>query len=211
MDQNWNTLRAKMVNEQLRSRDIRSKSVLDAMREVPRHEFVPDEMKRMAYEDRPLPIGYNQTISQPYIVAFMTEQINPKAGMKVLEIGTGSGYQAAILAHLECEVYTIELVPELAKQAQQTLEKLNFTNVTVMAGNGYLGWPEHAPFDAIVVTAAPEEIPPKLIEQLADGGVMVLPVGPVNSLQYLKLVRKKGDKITTTTLMPVRFVPMIDR
>lgn len=211
MAQNWNTLRAKMVNEQLRSRDIRSKSVLDAMREVPRHEFVPDEMKRMAYEDRPLPIGYNQTISQPYIVAFMTEQINPKAGMKVLEIGTGSGYQAAILAHLECEVYTIELVPELAKQAQQTLEKLNFTNVTVMAGNGYLGWPEHAPFDAIVVTAAPEEIPPKLIEQLADGGVMVLPVGPVNSLQYLKLVRKKGDKITTTTLMPVRFVPMIDR
>ncbi|WP_084555966.1 protein-L-isoaspartate(D-aspartate) O-methyltransferase [Alkaliflexus imshenetskii] len=211
MAQNWNTLRAKMVNEQLRSRDIRSKSVLDAMREVPRHEFVPDEMKRMAYEDRPLPIGYNQTISQPYIVAFMTEQINPKAGMKVLEIGTGSGYQAAILAQLECEVYTIELVPELAKQAQQTLDNLNFTNVTVMAGNGYLGWPEHAPFDAIVVTAAPEEIPPKLIEQLADGGVMVLPVGPVNSLQYLKLVRKKGDKITTTTLMPVRFVPMIDR
>ncbi len=211
MAQNWNNLRAKMVNEQLRSRDIRSKSVLDAMREVPRHEFVPDEMKRMAYEDRPLPIGYNQTISQPYIVAFMTEQINPKPGMKVLEIGTGSGYQAAILAHLKCEVYTIELVPELAKQAQQTLRNLNFTNVNVMAGNGYLGWPEHAPFDAIVVTAAPEEIPPNLIEQLADGGVMVLPVGPVNSLQYLKLVRKKGDKITTTTLMPVRFVPMIDK
>jgi protein-L-isoaspartate(D-aspartate) O-methyltransferase len=211
MAQNWNNLRDNMVNEQLRKRDISSRDVLEAMRQVPRHEFVPTNMQRMAYEDRPLPIGFDQTISQPYIVAFMTEQINPKPGMKVLEIGTGSGYQAAVLAQLGCEVYTIELLPQLASRAEQTLKRLQYDNVQVMAGNGYLGWPENAPFDAIVVTAAPEEIPPALIEQLKDGGVMVLPVGPVNSLQYLKLVRKRGDRITTTNLLPVRFVPMVDR
>ncbi|SKC18269.1 protein-L-isoaspartate(D-aspartate) O-methyltransferase [Alkalitalea saponilacus] len=211
MAQDWEALRERMVNEQLKSRDIRSKSVLEAMRQVPRHLFVPEHLQRFAYEDRPLPIGLEQTISQPYIVAFMTEQINPKPGMRVLEIGTGSGYQAAVLAELDCEVYTIELLPELAERAKRDLNKANYTNVNVKTGNGYLGWPEHAPFDAIVVTAAPEEIPPRLVEQLKDGGVMILPVGPVHSLQHLKIVTKKGDEISTRRLMPVRFVPMIDR
>ncbi len=209
--QNWVQLRERMVNDQLRSRDIRSSNVLNAMREVPRHHFVPEASQHLAYDDRPLPIGLDQTISQPYIVAFMTEQIHPKPGMKVLEIGTGSGYQAAVLAHLGCKVFTIELLPELAQRATNTLHDLKYANVTVKAGNGYLGWPDEAPFDAIIVTAAPEEIPPNLIDQLKDGGIMVLPVGSVNSLQYLKIVTKKGTKINTESLMPVRFVPMIDR
>jgi protein-L-isoaspartate(D-aspartate) O-methyltransferase len=209
--QNWVQLRERMVSEQLRSRDIQSSNVLNAMREVPRHHFIPEEFQHLAYDDRPLPIGLDQTISQPYIVAFMTEQIQPKPGMKVLEIGTGSGYQAAVLAHLGCKVFTIELLPELAQRATHTLLDLKYENVTVKTGNGYLGWPEEAPFDAIIVTAAPEEIPPNLIEQLKDGGIMVLPVGPVNSLQYLKIVTKKGGRISTASLMPVRFVPMIDR
>jgi len=211
MAQDWSNMRDRMVNEQLIPRGIRSKVVLDAMREVPRHEFVPEAARRFAYDDRPLPIGHGQTISQPYIVAFMTEKINPKPGMRVLEIGTGSGYQAAILAHLQCEVYTIELIPELAAEAKNDLNRSNFTEVNVKVGNGFLGWPEKAPFDAIMVTAAPEEIPPLLVEQLKDGGVMILPVGPVNNIQHLKLLRKQGDRIITSILMPVRFVPMVDR
>lgn len=209
--QNWVQLREKMVTEQLRSRDITSSNVLNAMREVPRHLFIPADYQQYAYEDRPLPIGYDQTISQPYIVAFMTEQIKPRPGMKVLEIGTGSGYQAAILAHLGCEVYTIELLPELSERASKLLKTLKYEPVHVKTGNGYEGWPEEAPFDAIIVTAAPEQMPPVLVEQLKDGGVMVIPVGPVNKLQYLKVVRKQDGKVTTQNLMPVRFVPMIDR
>lgn len=209
--QNWVQLRERMVNDQLRSRDIRSSNVLNAMREVPRHHFIPETVQHLAYDDRPLPIGMDQTISQPYIVAFMTEQIQPKPGMKVLEIGTGSGYQAAVLAHLGCKVFTIELIPELAQRATNTLHHLKYEDVNVRAGNGFLGWPEEAPFDAIIVTAAPEEIPPNLIDQLKDGGKMVIPVGSVSSLQYLKIVTKKGGHISTESLMPVRFVPMIDR
>ncbi len=210
MSQNWEKQREQMVEMQIRARDVRSKVVLDAMKVVPRHLFVPKSVQSMAYDDRPLPIGQNQTISQPYIVAYMTEQINPKPGMKVLEIGTGSGYQAAILAQIGCSVFTIELLEPLANRATNTLKELGYTYVNVKCGDGYQGWPEEAPFDAIIVTAAPEYIPPRLIEQLKDGGIMVLPVGPVNSVQFLKLVTKKGSKTTETNLLPVRFVPMVE-
>lgn len=210
MSQNWEKQREQMVEVQIRARDVRSKVVLDAMRVVPRHLFVPKSVQSMAYDDRPLPIGQNQTISQPYIVAYMTEQINPKPGMKVLEIGTGSGYQAAILAQIGCSVFTIELLEPLANRAATTLKEIGYTTVNVRCGDGYQGWPEEAPFDAIIVTAAPEYIPPRLIEQLKDGGIMVLPVGPVNSVQFLKLVTKKGSKTTETNLLPVRFVPMVE-
>lgn len=209
MSQSQEKQRQNMVEEQIRARNVRSKVVLDAMKMVPRHLFVPTNMQSMAYEDRPLPIGLNQTISQPYIVAFMTEQINPKPGMKVLEIGTGSGYQAAILAQIGCNVYTIELLEELSTRAEKTLKELEFNNVKVRCGDGYLGWPEEAPFDAIIVTAAPEYIPQKLVDQLKEGGVMVLPVGPVNSVQFLKLVTKKNGKISEENLLSVRFVPMV--
>jgi protein-L-isoaspartate(D-aspartate) O-methyltransferase len=209
--QNWEKQRNQMVAVQIRGREIRSRAVLDAMLTVPRHLFVPPNMRSLAYDDRPLPIGMNQTISQPYIVAYMTEQIHPKPGMKVLEIGTGSGYQAAVLAQAGCRVFTIELLEPLANRADATLKKLGYANVTVRCGDGYQGWPEEAPFDAIIVTAAPEYIPPKLVEQLKEDGIMVLPVGPVNSVQYLKLVTKKGQKTTQTNLIPVRFVPMVEK
>ena len=211
ISQNWEKQRNQMVAVQIQSRGIHSKAVLDAMNIVPRQLFVPPNVRSLAYEDRPLPIGMNQTISQPYIVAYMTEQIHPKPGMKVLEIGTGSGYQAAVLAQTGCRVYTIELLEPLATNADNTLKKLGYKNVTVRCGDGYLGWPEEAPFDAIIVTAAPEYIPPKLTEQLKEGGIMVLPVGPVNSVQYLKLVTKKGSTTTQTNLLPVRFVPMVEK
>jgi len=208
--QNFEQLRYNMVEEQLKKRQIKSEAVLEAMRSVPRHLFVPKNMQRHAYNDSPLPIGLEQTISQPYIVAFMTEQLDLKPGMKVLEIGTGSGYQAAILAHLKCDVYTIELLEELAVRAEKVIKELNYKNVKVKSGDGYLGWPEEAPFDAIIVTAAPDKIPEKLIEQLKDGGKMIVPVGPVNSLQSLKLITKKNKKIVEKDLLPVRFVPMIE-
>jgi len=210
MAQNYEILRNKMVEEQLKKRGINSEAVLDAMRSVPRHLFVPKDLQKYAYNDGPLPIGLDQTISQPYIVAFMTEQIEPVKGMKILEIGTGSGYQAAILAYLGCEVYTIELLEELTNNAKKILNDLNFSNVKVRFGNGYLGWKEEAPFDAIVVTAAPDKIPEKLIEQLKEGGKMILPVGPVKSVQSLKLVTKKGRRIIEEDLFPVRFVPMVE-
>ena len=209
MAQNLEELRAKMVEGQLKTRNIRSEAVLNAMRTVPRHLFVPDDMQNRAYNDSPLPIGLNQTISQPYIVAFMTEQLEPVPGMKILEIGTGSGYQTAILAHLGCEVYTIELLEELALRAQKVLAGLNYNNVKTKHGNGYLGWPEEAPFDAIIVTAAPEKIPEILIEQLKDGGRMIVPVGPVKSVQSLKLLTKKDNRIIEKYLLPVTFVPMV--
>ena len=179
------------------------------MRNVPRHIFVPPNMQDNAYDDCPLPIGFGQTISQPYIVAFMTEQLGPVAAKKILEIGTGSGYQAAILAKLGCEVYTIEFLEELAARAKNTLISLNFDNVKTKHGNGYEGWPEQAPFDAIIVTAAPPQIPEKLVEQLADEGKMVIPVGEIYDVQLLKLIIKKDKKIIEKDLLPVRFVPMV--
>ena len=207
--QDFEILRSNMVEEQLKARNIQSEAVLDAMGTVPRHLFVPKNLQSFAYRDSPLPIGLNQTISQPYIVAFMTEQLEPVPGMKILEIGTGSGYQAAILAYLGCEVYTIELLEELASRSEKVLAELHFSNVQVKCGNGYLGWPEEAPFDAIIVTAAPERIPEKLIEQLKEGGKIILPVGPENSTQMLKIITKKDTTHIVENLLPVRFVPMI--
>lgn len=198
--------RQRMVEDQIRARDVRSKSVLEAMRKVPRHRFVPAEIERRAYEDNPLPIGYGQTISQPYIVAYMTEAAEVSKDDKVLEIGTGSGYQAAILGELAREVYTIEIIPELAERARRTLEAAGCRNVHARAGNGYLGWPEHAPFDAIVVTAAPDEVPQALVDQLAVGGRMVIPVGRGN--QDMLIISKTKDGVVTRKTIPVRFVPM---
>ena len=210
MDQNFEVLRQKMVEEQLVTRNIKSKAVLDAMRSVPRHLFVPQDLQSQAYHDSPLPIGLNQTISQPYIVAFMTEQLKPERGMKILEIGTGSGYQAAILACLGCEVFSIELLDELVVGARMIFARLNLNNVTVKYGNGYSGWPEEAPFDAVIVTAAPKKVPEKLLEQLKECGKMIVPVGPVHSVQYLKLITKKNNRIIENDLLPVRFVPMVE-
>jgi protein-L-isoaspartate(D-aspartate) O-methyltransferase len=196
-----------MVEDQLGARGITDAKVLKAMREVPRHLFVPESQKEYAYDDRPLPIGEGQTISQPLVVAYMTEVIRPDAKDKVLEIGTGSGYQAAVLAEIVQEVYTLEIIPELAREAGQLLRDLGYDNVHSKRSDGYYGWQQHAPFDAIVVTAAAEEIPPPLIEQLADGGRMVIPVGARFSIQNLVLVEKVRGRIEKTNLMPVRFVP----
>lgn len=196
-----------MVSSQLTARGIEDKSVLGAMATVPRHMFVSEEYRKQAYGDFPLPIGHGQTISQPYIVAFMTEVIQPQPGHHVLEIGTGSGYQAAVLAELVEKVYTIEIIPELAESAKDRLEKLGYENVEARQGDGYYGWPEAGPYDSIVVTAAAEFIPPPLIEQLKDGGQMVIPVGSPFYVQHLMLVKKKNNKVTTNRLMPVRFVP----
>ena len=208
MIEEFEKLRVRMVEEQLKARNIKSEAVLEVMRNVPRHLFVPEELQSHAYNDMPLPIGYGQTISQPYIVAFMTEQLQPFPGMRILEIGTGSGYQAAILARLGCDVFTVELLDELVTGARMTLA--GFSNVSVRHGNGFAGWPEEAPFDAIIVTAAPEKIPPKLTEQLKEGGKMIIPVGKVNSVQYLKLLTKKGGQVYSTDLLPVRFVPLVE-
>ena len=199
-----------MVEEQLITRNIKSDSVLNAMYNVPRHLFVSENQQSCAYNDSPLPIGLGQTISQPYIVAFMTEQLEPVPGTKILEIGTGSGYQAAILAYLGCEVYTIELLEELAAKAKKTLSALNYDNVKMKHGNGYMGWPEEAPFDAIIVTAAPDIVPERLIEQLTDGGKMIIPVGKVHAAQSLKLITKKDGGIIGKDMLPVRFVPMVE-
>ena len=199
--------RERMVKSQIENRGIKDKSVLNAMRKVLRHEMVPSNVLNRAYTDGPLPIGYGQTISQPYIVAFMTEAINPKPDHKVLEIGTGSGYQAAVLAEIVKEVYTIEIVNELYKSADKKLNELGYKNIFCKAADGYYGWEEHAPFDAIVVTAAAEHIPPPLVEQLKDGGKMIIPVGAPFLNQNLILVEKKGEEITTRSLLPVRFVP----
>ena len=199
--------RERMVKAQIENRGIKDKSVLNAMRKVLRHEMVPSNVVNRAYTDGPLPIGYGQTISQPYIVAFMTEAIKPKPEHKVLEIGTGSGYQAAVLAEIVKEVYTIEIVNELYKSADKKLKQLSYNNIFCKAADGYYGWEEHAPFDAIVVTAAAEHIPPPLVEQLKEGGKMIIPVGAPFLNQNLILVEKKGEEITTRSLLPVRFVP----
>ena len=199
--------REKMVRTQIERRGISDKATLHAMRFVKRHLFVRKNLIKRAYDDRPLPIGYGQTISQPYIVAYMTQLIHPKPDYTVLEIGSGSGYQAAVLAEIVKKVYTIEIIPKLGNSAANRLKRLGYNNVEVKVADGYYGWKEHAPFDAIIVTAASEYIPPPLVEQLNDGGRMVIPVGSPFLVQTLMLIEKKGDKITTTGLMPVRFVP----
>lgn len=196
-----------MVRDQIVSRGVRNEAVLDAMRSVPRHLFVQESLRSSAYDDSPLPIGFGQTISQPYIVAYMTETVRPRAGQRVLEVGTGSGYQAAVLAGIVETVYTIEIIGELGRSAAQRLEDLEYRNIEVKIGDGYFGWEEAAPFDAIVVTAAAEYIPPPLVDQLKDGGRMIIPVGSPFMVQVLMLVEKRGDEVTTRSLLPVRFVP----
>ena len=200
--------RNRMVEQQLKPRGIKDERVLAAMAKVPREEFIPVDARADAYEDGPLPIGYDQTISQPYVVAFMTEQLCPKRGDRVLEIGSGSGYQAAILGELVAEVYTIEIVEPLAKSAEATLQRLGYNNVHIKAGDGYKGWPEEAPFDAIIVTCAPEKVPQPLADQLKDGGRMVIPVGE-RFAQQLYLLEKKNGQLKESVTLPVRFVPML--
>jgi protein-L-isoaspartate(D-aspartate) O-methyltransferase len=199
--------RERMVREQIEDRGVRDKRVLAALRKVPRHLYVPREMEPYAYADRPLPIGYRQTISQPYIVAFMTEALELKPQDRVLEIGTGSGYQAAVLAELVHDVYSIEIVAPLGREAAERLKRLGYSNIQVRIGDGYRGWPEAAPFDAIIVTAAPDHVPSALVDQLREGGRMVLPVGRL--FQDLIRIRRTKSGVKQETLLPVRFVPMV--
>jgi protein-L-isoaspartate(D-aspartate) O-methyltransferase len=203
-------LRERMVRRQIEDRGITDSRVLDAMRQVPRHLFMPEEVRSAAYQDSPVPIGYGQTISQPYIVAYMTDLLGVRSTDTVLEIGTGSGYQAAVLARLAKHVYSIEIVPQLARTATAALSRLGYTNVTVRLGDGYKGWPERAPFDRIVLTAAPPELPQALIDQLKPGGRLVAPVGRSVFDQELVVVEKGRDgKVKRRSALPVRFVPMV--
>jgi protein-L-isoaspartate(D-aspartate) O-methyltransferase len=199
--------RNRMVDTQIAGRDIDDPSTIAALRKVPRHLFVPERMRASAYSDSPLPIGHGQTISQPYIVAFMTEVAQIQRDSKVLEIGTGSGYQAAVAAELSDHVYSIEIVAELAEGAATRLREAGYERVNLRSGDGYHGWPEAAPFDVIIVTAAANTIPPPLVAQLAEGGRMIIPVGPQFGAQNLVLVTKQKGKVRTRTLMPVQFVP----
>jgi len=198
-----------MVAEQIEARGVKDEKVLQAMGKVPRHKFVPENLIPHAYEDSPLPIGFGQTISQPYIVALMTELLEPEGRDKVLEVGTGSAYQAAVLSEIVNEVYTIEIFEELGTSAKERLEDLGYDNVKVKIADGYYGWPEYAPFDAIIVTCAASYIPPPLIQQLKEGGKMCIPVGSVFWAQNLMLVEKKNGKIVSRNILPVRFVPML--
>ena len=204
------TARERMVNDQIVRRGVHEPLVLEAMRAVPRHEFVPDEHFNSAYNDHPLPIGHGQTISQPYIVALMTETLGVEAGDRVLEVGTGSGYQAAVLAEMGIEVYTVEIIPELARPAADRLQRLGYSDVKVQVGDGYFGWQEHAPFDAIVVTAAPDHLPQPLIAQLAPGARLVIPIGPIGAVQTLWTftVDEEGE-VAAESLGSVRFVPLV--
>lgn len=199
-----------MVQTQIIARGIKDPKVIDAMLSVPRHIFVPSKYAELAYGDHPVPIGYSQTISQPYIVAYMTEAIDIDSTSKVLEVGTGSGYQAAVLAEIVDTVYTIEIIEELGKSAAIKLEEIGYSNIITKIGDGYHGWKEYAPFDGIVVTAAAENIPPDLVEQLKDGGKMIIPVGSQYSIQTLVLIEKVNGKAKSKKLMPVRFVPLIE-
>jgi protein-L-isoaspartate(D-aspartate) O-methyltransferase len=199
--------RARMVKAQIEARGVRDARVLAAMREVPRHRFVPEDVRALAYDDRALPIGHGQTISQPYIVAVMSELLAPKPGDRVLEVGTGSGYQAAVLARIVREVVTIEIVPDLAASARETLAALAYANVTVITGDGYAGLPERAPFDGILVAAAPEEVPQPLLDQLAVGARLVIPVGRAD--QMLRVYERTERGIESRDVFPVRFVPLV--
>jgi protein-L-isoaspartate(D-aspartate) O-methyltransferase len=199
--------RARMVKQQVAMRGVTNERVLTAMRKVPREQFVPEALRGRSYSDRALPIGYDQTISQPFVVAFMTEKLQLKSTDRVLEIGTGSGYQAAILGELVAEVYTIEIIEPLGKGAAATLERLGYKNVHVKIGDGYQGWPEHAPFDAVIVTCAPEHVPRPLVDQLKDGGRIIIPVGPAGA-QELYLLEKENGRLKQRAVLPVRFVPM---
>jgi protein-L-isoaspartate(D-aspartate) O-methyltransferase len=207
VESDWSGLRERMVQRQIVARGVTDPDVVRAMGVVPRHRFVPGAGPAEAYRDGPLPIGFGQTISQPYIVAFMAEAAALDPEDRVLEIGTGSGYGAAVLAELAAEVYTVEIVPELAERARRTLAATGYANVQVRAGNGWLGWPEHAPYDAIVVTAAPDEVPAALVEQLGMGGTLVIPVGEWR--QTLRVLRKTGAGLEEVASLPVRFVPMV--
>lgn len=207
----WDAQRRQMVEDQIRGRGIRDARVLEAMRTVPRHRFIPESERSRAYADSPAPIGYGQTISQPYIVAFMTAALGVSADHRVLEIGTGSGYQAAVLSRLATHVYSIEIVPELGKRAAETLKTAGYQNVTVMVGDGYGGWPQHAPFDRIMVTAAPDHVPQPLVQQLATGGRMVIPVGPTGGVQELLVIEKGASGIVQKRTIPVIFVPLTRR
>ena len=202
----FESARRRMVDQQLEGRDIRDARVLDALLRVPRHLFVPESLRAQAYADSPLPIGHDQTISQPYIVAFMTQALDVQPTHRVLEIGTGSGYQAAVLGLLASRVYTIEILPPLAERARSTLTGLGYRNIEVRTGNGYLGWPEQAPFDRVMVTAAPDEVPTALVQQLKLGGLMAIPVGTV--VQQLRILRRTATGMETLSTLPVRFVPM---
>lgn len=203
----YSAARTRMVETQIASRGVRDERVLAAMRAVPRHRFVDPSLAAEAYNDHPLPIGHGQTISQPYIVAYMVEQLRVAPGDRVLEVGTGCGYQAAVLGELAREVYTIEIVEPLARCAEKTLAELGYDNVHVRHGDGYHGWPEHAPFDGIVVAAAPEQVPPALVEQLAPGGRLVIPVGRLD--QEIRVITRSADGILQERLIPVRFVPLV--
>ena len=202
----FQSMKEEMVETQIRARGIRDKAVLNAMLKVDRHRFVPEEIHHLAYSDRPLPIGEGQTISQPYIVALMTELLDLKKGDKVLEVGTGSGYQAAILAELADNVYTIEIIERLARSAEKTLKELGYGNIRVKVGDGYVGWEEFAPFDAIIVTCAPPHVPQPLLDQLKEGGRLVIPVG--DYYQELKKMTKVKGQIKSQNVIPVVFVPM---
>lgn len=204
----FSTARSYMVNNHMRARDIHDEKVLAVMKKVPRHRFVPDNLASNAYDDRPLPIGYGQTISQPYIVALMTQELNVSKNDKVLEIGTGSGYQAAVLAELVKEVYTIEIVEPLAKSAEERLRREGYKNVEMKNADGYFGWKEKAPFDAIIITAAVNHIPPSLIGQLKNNGKLIIPLGSTREFQTLTFVTKKGNDLETRFITGVVFVPL---
>ena len=205
----YQAMRMEMVNDQIIDRGIRNSLTIKAMEKVPRHLFVPSEYVDRAYEDNPLPIGFEQTISQPFIVAYMTEIAKPEKWKKVLEIGTGSGYQAAVLAEIVDTVYTIEIIPELAKQATARLAKMGYKNIVTKLGDGYKGWKEHAPYDIIIVTAADDHIPQPLIDQLSENGRLIMPIGSPSSAQQLVLATKKNGKIEKRKLAMVRFVPLL--
>jgi len=207
--ESFEAARERMVSLQIEARGVKDRRVLSAMRAVPRHRFVPSEEQKLAYEDHPLAIGYGQTISQPYIVAVMTELARPRPGDRALEVGTGSGYQAAILSRVVKEVYSIEILEPLGSEAARRLKDLGYANVQVRVGDGYLGWPAAAPFDIILVTAAPEEVPPPLLAQLRPGGRMVIPLGPVHDVQSLQVIEKDGKGgIRSRDVFPVQFVPL---
>jgi protein-L-isoaspartate(D-aspartate) O-methyltransferase len=208
--QDYDALRREMVRTQIEGRGVADSATLAAMSAVPRHEFVSEDWRSLAYTDGPLPIGEGQTISQPYVVALMTERLGLRAGEKVLEVGTGSGYQAAVLAEVGAHVFTIEIFESLAREAGERLDRLGYERVEVRHGDGYLGWPEEAPFDAIIVTAAPDAIPQPLMDQLRPGGRMIIPVGPEGEVQELILLRTGEDgSISTESVSPVRFVPLL--